>query len=111
MNPTDIAILSGARTPMGRYCEKLRDFTAMELGAIAGKEAIKRAGVDSKEVDHAVVGNAQQPTVGPSRQSLRPPFQRAHKSCLDGVFDHFQVPAAKPPCQRRDQPRSVLAGR
>jgi acetyl-CoA acetyltransferase family protein len=45
---------------MGRYCEKLRDFTAMELGAIAGKEAIKRAGVDPKEIDHVVYGNAQQ---------------------------------------------------
>src|SRR5947209_7037975 len=60
LNPNDIAIVSGARTPMGRYCEKLRDFTAMELGAIAGKEAIRRAGVDPKEFDHAVFGNAQQ---------------------------------------------------
>src|SRR5947208_9896065 len=70
MNPTDIAIVSGARTPMGRYCEKLRDFTAMELGAIAGKEAIKRAGVDPKEFDHAVFGNAQQ-TSGDSLYGAR----------------------------------------
>src|SRR6266481_575027 len=60
LNPNDIAIVSGARTPMGRYCEKLRDFTAMELGAIAGKEAIQRAGVKAEEFDHAVFGNAQQ---------------------------------------------------
>lgn len=60
MKITDIAIVNGARTPMGRYCEKLRDFTAMELGAIAGKEAIKRAGVEPKDVDHVVYGNAQQ---------------------------------------------------
>lgn len=60
LKPNDIAIVAGARTPMGRYCEKLRDFTAMELGAIAGKEAIKRAGVDPKEIDHVVYGNAQQ---------------------------------------------------
>src|SRR5204862_2747130 len=60
MKPTDIAIVNGARTPMGRYCEKLRDFTAMELGAIAGKEAIKRSGIDPKEFDHVVFGNAQQ---------------------------------------------------
>jgi acetyl-CoA acetyltransferase family protein len=57
---TDIAIVSGARTPMGRYCGKLRDFTAMDLAAMAGQEAIKRAGVDPKEFDHAVFGNAQQ---------------------------------------------------
>src|SRR5258705_102961 len=70
MKPDDIAIVSGARTPMGRYCEKLRDFTAMELGAIAGKEAIKRAGVDAKEFDHAVFGNAQQ-TSGDSLYGAR----------------------------------------
>src|ERR1700739_123561 len=57
---TDIAIVSGARTPMGRYCGKLRDFTAMELAAVASQEAIRRAGVDPKEFDHAVFGNAQQ---------------------------------------------------
>src|SRR5258708_29468088 len=61
---TDIAIISGARTPMGRYCGKLKDFTAMELGAIAGKEAIRRACVDAKEFDHAVFGNAQQTYAG-----------------------------------------------
>jgi len=59
---TDIAIVNGARTPMGRYGGKLRDFTAQELGAVAGKEAMQRAGVDPKEVDHAVFGNAQQTT-------------------------------------------------
>jgi acetyl-CoA acetyltransferase family protein len=56
----DIAIVSGARTPFGRYCGKLRDFTAQELGAIAGKGAIERAGIDAKEFDHIVFGNAQQ---------------------------------------------------
>ena len=60
LKPTDIAIVSGARTPMGRYCGKLRDFTAMDLGAIASKCAIERAGVEPAEFDHAVFGNAQQ---------------------------------------------------
>ncbi len=60
LKPGDIAIVSGARTPMGRYCGKLRDFTAMDLGAVASKGAIERAGVDPKEFDHAVFGNAQQ---------------------------------------------------
>ena len=56
----DIAIVSGARTPFGRYCGKLKDFTAQELGAIAGKSAMERAGIDPKEFDHVVFGNAQQ---------------------------------------------------
>ncbi|MGA8270530.1 MAG: thiolase family protein [Candidatus Sulfotelmatobacter sp.] len=60
LKPGDIAIVSGARTPFGRYCGKLKDFTAQELGAVAAKGAIERSGIDSKEFDHAVFGNAQQ---------------------------------------------------
>jgi acetyl-CoA acetyltransferase family protein len=60
LKPGDIAIVSGARTPFGRYCGKLKDFTAQELGAIAGKGAIERAGLELQEFDHAVFGNAQQ---------------------------------------------------
>src|ERR1700746_1455103 len=60
LKPGDIAIVSGARTPLGRYCGKLKEFTAQELGAIAAKCAIERAGIDPKEFDHVVFGNAQQ---------------------------------------------------
>src|SRR6266545_4912612 len=60
LKPGDIAIVSGARTPMGRYCGKLKDFTAQELGAVAGRGAIERSGIDAKEFDHVVFGNAQQ---------------------------------------------------
>src|SRR5579864_7387598 len=57
----EIAIVSGARTPMADYqAGKLRYFTAQELGAIAGKCAIQRAGLDPQEFDHCVMGNAQQ---------------------------------------------------
>ena len=56
----DIAIVSGARTPFGRYCGKLKDYTAQELGAVAAKGAMERAGIDPKDFDHVVFGNAQQ---------------------------------------------------
>ncbi|MBV8206895.1 MAG: acetyl-CoA C-acetyltransferase [Acidobacteria bacterium] len=70
LKPGDIAIVSGARTPMGRYGGKLRDFTAMDLGAIASKCAIQRAGIEPAEFDHAVFGNAQQ-TSGDSLYGAR----------------------------------------
>jgi acetyl-CoA acetyltransferase len=60
VKPGDIAIVSGARTPFGRYCGKIKDYTAQELGAVAAKVAIERAGVDAKDFDHVVFGNAQQ---------------------------------------------------
>src|SRR5437879_511458 len=60
LKPGDIAIVSGARTPFGRYCGKLKDFTAQELGAIAAKGAMERTAVDPKEFEHVAFGNAQQ---------------------------------------------------
>jgi acetyl-CoA acyltransferase 2 len=60
LKPGDIAIVSGARTPFGRYCGKLKDFTAQELGAVAARGAIERSGVDPRDFDHAIFGNAQQ---------------------------------------------------
>jgi acetyl-CoA acetyltransferase family protein len=60
LKPSDIAIVSGVRTPMGRYGGKLRDYTAMELGAVAARCAIERARLEPGEFDHCVFGNAQQ---------------------------------------------------
>src|SRR5271165_397198 len=60
LKPGDIALVSGARTPFGRYCGRIKDYTAQELGAVAAKAAMERAGIDAKEFDHAVFGNAQQ---------------------------------------------------
>ncbi len=61
----DIVILAGARTPMAEYSGtpgygKLKDVSACELGAIAGKEALKRSKIDPKLIGHVVMGNANQ---------------------------------------------------
>jgi acetyl-CoA acetyltransferase family protein len=47
---------------MGRYCGKLRDFSAQELGAVAAKGAMDRAQVERGEFDHVVMGMAMQTT-------------------------------------------------
>ena len=60
MFTTDAVILEGARTPMIRYMGAFDDTNALELGAVAGKEAIRRAGVDPKEFDHVIFGNVMQ---------------------------------------------------
>jgi acetyl-CoA acyltransferase 2 len=57
---TDAVILQGARTPMARYMGAFDSVTALELGALASKEAIKRAGTDPDEFDHVVFGNVMQ---------------------------------------------------
>jgi acetyl-CoA acyltransferase 2 len=57
---TDAVILQGARTPMARYMGAFDSVSALELGALAGKEAIRRAGTDPDEFDHVVFGNVMQ---------------------------------------------------
>jgi len=57
---TDIFIVAGARTPMGEYNGKLKDLSAIELGAIASRAAMARAGVAPDAIDHVVFGNVLQ---------------------------------------------------
>jgi acetyl-CoA acetyltransferase family protein len=56
----DIFILGGARTPMADYTGKLKDFSALELGAIASRAAMERTGVRPETIDHVVFGNVLQ---------------------------------------------------
>ena len=64
-------IISAARTPTGKFQGALKGFTAPELGAIAIKEAVKRAGVDPAKVDEVIMGCVVQAGIGqaPARQA------------------------------------------
>ena len=63
MFPTDVVIVAGARTPMARYAGAFSDVSAIELAAHASKEAIRRAGADPGDFDHAIFGNVMQTSV------------------------------------------------
>src|ERR687890_192439 len=56
----EIWILGGARTPMAEYTGKLKDISALELGAIAARAAMERTGVKPEDVDHVAFGNVLQ---------------------------------------------------
>jgi acetyl-CoA acetyltransferase family protein len=56
----DILILGGARTPMAEYTGKLKDVSALELGAIAARAAMDRTGVGPATIDHVAFGNVLQ---------------------------------------------------
>jgi acetyl-CoA acyltransferase 2 len=60
MFPTDVVIVAGARTAMARYTGAFKDISAIELAAVASREAIRRAGTDPLEFDHAIFGNVMQ---------------------------------------------------
>lgn len=53
----EVVIVSAARTAVGSFNGALKGMTGVELGAIAAKEAIKRAGIDSSIIDEVVIGN------------------------------------------------------
>lgn len=57
---TDVVILAGARTPMARYMGSFDTTSAIDLGAAAGREAIRRAGTDPSDFDHVIFGNVMQ---------------------------------------------------
>ncbi len=67
----EAVIISAARTPTGKFQGALKGFTAPELGAIAIREAVKRAGVDPAKIDEVIMGCVVQAGIGqaPARQA------------------------------------------
>src|SRR6185369_5118050 len=68
----DPVIISGVRTPVGKFLGSLADLSAPELGAIAVREAVKRAGItDLSIVNECIMGNVVQAGLGqnPARQA------------------------------------------
>jgi acetyl-CoA acetyltransferase family protein len=60
MAATDVVIVAGARTPMCRYTGPFKDTSALELGAHAAREALRRAAADPGAVEHVIFGNVMQ---------------------------------------------------
>lgn len=67
----EVVIVSGARTPVGKFLGGLSTLTAPELGAIAIKEAMKRANIKPEEVEEVIMGHVVQGGAGqaPARQA------------------------------------------
>ena len=55
-------IVSGARTPVGRFGGAFKDVSAPDLGAAAIRAALERANISPDQVDEVVLGNALQAT-------------------------------------------------
>src|SRR6186997_1277368 len=67
----EAVIISAVRTPVGKFLGALKSFKATELGAIAVREAVKRAGVNPEDVDEVIMGCVLQAGLGqnPARQA------------------------------------------
>src|SRR6516164_6963181 len=67
----EVVVISGCRTPVGKFQGSLSDLSATQLGAIVVREAVKRAGVDPVQIDECIVGNVVSAGLGqnPARQA------------------------------------------
>jgi acetyl-CoA C-acetyltransferase len=87
-------IVAGARTPIGRLLGSLKGFAAVDLGALAIKAALERAGVTGDQVEYVIMGHVLQAGAGqiPSRQAavkagipMNVPSLTINKVCLSGL--------------------------
>src|SRR5205807_7552348 len=83
-----------ARTPIGRYGGSLRRVHPAELGAVAARAAIERAGITPDAIDEVLIGHARQAGSGPnparqvgSRAGIPEtvPAQTINKACASGM--------------------------
>jgi acetyl-CoA C-acetyltransferase len=89
-----VVILSAARTPIGRYGGSFKNVHPAELGAVASRAAINRAGIDPNDVDEVLMGHGRQAGSGPNpaRQvghragvPHAAPAQTINKACASGL--------------------------
>jgi acetyl-CoA C-acetyltransferase len=89
-----VYILSAVRTPIGKFGGSLSSLTAADMGVVAAKAAIERAGVQPDQIEETVFGNARQAGGGPNpaRQiSVRSgipvevPAYTVNKACASGM--------------------------
>jgi len=90
----EAVIAGGARTPIGRLLGSLSEFSGADLGGIAIKAALERAGVSGDQVDYVIMGQVLQAGAGqiPSRQAavaagipMTVPSLTINKVCLSGL--------------------------
>ncbi|MFI9010221.1 acetyl-CoA C-acetyltransferase [Actinosynnema sp. NPDC053489] len=87
-------IVAGARTPMGRLLGSLKDFSGAQLGGVAIKAALERAGVAPEQVQYVIMGQVLTAGAGqiPARQAavnagipMTVPALTINKVCLSGI--------------------------
>jgi acetyl-CoA C-acetyltransferase len=91
---TTSVIVAGARTPMGRLLGSLKGFSGADLGGVAIKGALERAGVSGDQVDYVIMGQVLTAGAGqiPARQAavkagipMTVPALTINKVCLSGI--------------------------
>ncbi len=92
--PTGSVIIGGARTPMGKLLGSLKGFSGADLGAVAIRGALEKAGVAPEQVEYVIMGQVLTAGAGqvPARQAaaaagipMTVPALNINKVCLSGI--------------------------
>jgi acetyl-CoA C-acetyltransferase len=86
MTPRDVVILSATRTPIGRFGGSFKDVHAAELGMVAAKAAINRAGIEPSDVQEVLMGHGRPAGVGPN-----PARQVAHRAGVPNTSPAYTI--------------------
>ena len=78
-NLKEVVIVSGVRLPVGSFGGSLKDISAIDMGAMVVKEAVKRAGIEPSDVDETIVGQVGQiAECGFVARAVSPGFPKQH---------------------------------
>lgn len=66
MADKEVVIVDGARTPIGRFGGTLQNMTAADIGVVAAKAALAKAGVQAEQIEDVILGHARQAGCGPN---------------------------------------------
>jgi acetyl-CoA C-acetyltransferase len=86
MTGRDVVILGAARTPIGKFGGAFKDVHATELGAIAARAAIARAGIDAADVNEVLMGHGRPAGVGPN-----PARQVGHRAGIPDASPAYTI--------------------
>lgn len=90
----DVFVLSAVRTPIGKFGGSLASMSAADMGVVAAKAAMERAGIEPAQVEETIFGNARQAGGGPNPErqiSIRSgvpqtvPAYTVNKACASGM--------------------------
>ena len=86
MTPRHVVILSATRTPIGRFGGAFKDVHAAELGMVAARAAISRAGIEPADIQEVLMGHGRPAGVGPN-----PARQVAHRAGVPNTAPAYTI--------------------
>ena len=87
-----VYILSAVRTPIGKFGGRMASLSAADMGVVAAKAALERAGVQAAQIEETIIGNARQAGGGPNSGTQLIALDPRNGQLLNPVVRSTSVP-------------------